>query len=70
MNKNVDELVNDLKKVAGEVKVETVKVEDGKIEEEEKVIKEVIEEKVVIEEQQDKKKEERRSRKSEDGKFS
>ncbi|XP_022032727.1 caldesmon-like [Helianthus annuus] len=58
MKKNVDEIVNDLKKVAEEVKVETLKVKDVKIEEEEKVIKEVVEEKAIIEEQQDKKKEE------------
>ncbi|XP_022032826.1 DNA ligase 1-like [Helianthus annuus] len=44
MKKNVEELVNDLKKVAEEVKVEAVKVEDVKIEEEKKVIKEVVEE--------------------------
>ncbi|XP_022030972.1 uncharacterized protein LOC110931909 [Helianthus annuus] len=50
MKKNVDEMVNDLKKVAEEVKVEVVKVEDVKIEEEDKVIKEVVEEKAATEE--------------------
>uniref|UniRef100_A0A251VGT4 Uncharacterized protein n=1 Tax=Helianthus annuus TaxID=4232 RepID=A0A251VGT4_HELAN len=41
MNKNVEELVDDLKKVAEEVKVKAVKVEDEKIEEE-KVKKESL----------------------------
>ncbi|MFS8001394.1 hypothetical protein Hanom_Chr13g01189891 [Helianthus anomalus] len=45
MKKNVDELVNDLKKVAEEINIEAVKVENVKISEEEKVIKEVVEEK-------------------------
>ncbi|KAJ0584010.1 putative transcription factor interactor and regulator CCHC(Zn) family [Helianthus annuus] len=45
MKKNVDEMVNDLKKVAEDVKVEAVKVEVVKIEEE------VVEEKVVTEKQ-------------------
>ncbi|XP_035838807.1 vicilin-like seed storage protein At2g18540 [Helianthus annuus] len=59
MKKNVENLVDDLKKAAEEVKVKFVK-EDVKIEEEEKVIKEVVEEKTVTEEQQfdEKKKEE------------
>ncbi|XP_035841293.1 golgin subfamily A member 6-like protein 6 [Helianthus annuus] len=51
MKKNVEKLVDDLKKMAKEVKIEAVKVKDEKIEEE-KVIKEVVEEKAVTEEQQ------------------
>ncbi|XP_021974511.1 uncharacterized protein LOC110869576 [Helianthus annuus] len=53
MKKSVDEMVNDLKKVAEEVKVEEVKViENEKIVEEEKVEERVVEQEAVTEEQQ------------------
>ncbi|XP_035843883.1 ring-infected erythrocyte surface antigen-like [Helianthus annuus] len=52
MKKNVEELVDDLKKVVEEVKVEAVKEEDVKIAEEEKVEEKVVEKEAVTEEQQ------------------
>ncbi|MFS7963118.1 hypothetical protein Hanom_Chr08g00734401 [Helianthus anomalus] len=47
MKKNVDEMVNDLKKVAEDAKVEAVKVEDVKIDEEDTVEERVVKKKLL-----------------------
>ncbi|MFS8019713.1 hypothetical protein Hanom_Chr15g01406941 [Helianthus anomalus] len=52
MKKDVEDIVDELKKIAEEVKVEAVKDDDVKIDEEEKLEEKVGEEEVVIKEQQ------------------